>query len=152
MVDEAVVRLVAVICQDDVVLAAALVHTVGDLYGLRISATVHTAEAALTATASVQPDLVVIDLALAGERGLRIVRQLQQVAPGCAVVVAAPPEFGDLRLDAVAAGAVTLIETCDLRPLQCSIERLTHVHGENCPSCAARERESYWRREPLTAG
>jgi len=138
--------LVAVICQDDPVLAAALVHTLADLYGVRIAATVRTASAVLRAAAEVQPDLVVVDLASVGEHGLRIVGELQQAAPGCAVVVAAPPTFADLRLDAVAAGAITLIETSDLRPLQCSIERLTHVHGENCPSCAARERESYWGR------
>jgi len=139
-------RPVAVICQDDPALAAALVHTVGDLYGMRVAATVRTAAAALTAVAAAQPALVVVDLALAGERGLRIVGALQQAAPGCAVIVLAPAEFTDLRLDAVAAGAITLVTAGDLRPLQCGIERLTHIHGENCPSCAARERETYWGR------
>lgn len=139
-------RLVAVICEDDAVVAAALAHTLRDLYGMRVAATVRSGAAALVAAASIQPNLVVIDLALTGERGLRIVPELHEAAPGCAVVVAAPPEFVDLRLDAVASGAVTLVKTSDLRPLQCSVERLIYVHGENCPSCAARDRESYWRQ------
>lgn len=137
---------VVVVCEDDATVAAAVVHTVCDLYGLRVAATVLTGPEALAAAARLHPDLVVVDLALAGQLGLRIVSALQTSAPGCAVIVTAPPEFAELRLDAVAAGAVTLVETCDLRPLQCSIERLIHVHGDNCPSCAARERETYFRR------
>lgn len=136
----------ALVCEDDPALAAALAHTIADLYGLRVAATVDACGAALAAAADLHPDLVVVNLALAGQRGLDVVAALQEAAPGCAVVVLAPPEFADLRFDAVAAGAITLVETCDLRPLQCSIERLTHVHPDTCPSCAARERERYWRR------
>ena len=138
--------LVAVICEDDAVVATALAHTLRDLYGMRVAATVRTAAAALVAAASIQPNLVVIDLALTGQRGLRIVPELHEAAPGCAVVVCAPPEFVDLRLDAVASGAVTLVKASDVRPLHCSVERLISMHGENCSSCAAREREAYWRQ------
>ncbi|MEX2289763.1 MAG: hypothetical protein WD794_05480 [Mycobacteriales bacterium] len=137
--------LVAVICESQPAVAAAMVHTLADLYGLRIAATVRTGTQVLAAAAAARPDLAVVDLASAATYGLRIVGELHQIVPDCAVILAAPPEFGGLRLDAVAAGAITLVVTSDLRPLQCGIERLIHTHGENCPSCAARERETYFR-------
>jgi ActR/RegA family two-component response regulator len=138
--------LVAVICEDDAALAAALADTVTLVYGLRLAATVASAAEAIAATARFQPALVVIDLALAGQLGLGVVAALHEAAPECAVVVVVPATFVTLEVEAVAAGAMTLIEPSDLRPLQCCIEHLTQVHGDNCPSCAdqQRRRASRW--------
>lgn len=138
--------LVAVICQDDVALATALVDTVTNVYGLRLAASVASAAEAIAATAHFQADLAVIDLALAGDLGLGVVAALHEASPGCAVVVVVSPTFVTLEVEAVAAGAMTLVESSDLRPLQCCIEHLTQVHGDDCPSCADQRR----RRTSLT--
>lgn len=138
--------LVAVICEDDPGLATALSATVTHLYGVRVAASVSSASDATAATALCRPDLVVIDLAIAGEQGLGVIGVLHDAAPGCAVVVVVPPAFVGLQSDAVASGAMTLVESTDLRSLQCCIEHLTGVHGEACRSCAdqQRRRESMW--------
>lgn len=138
--------LVAVICEDEPELAAALADTLTHLYGLQLLATVTTAAEAVRVAASAKPDLVVIDLALAGALGLGVVAALHEAAPGSAVVVVVPPAFVGLQPEAVAAGAMTLVESSDLRPLQCCVEHLTGVHGDACPSCAdqQRRRESVW--------
>jgi len=143
--------LVAVICEDDVALATALVDTVTNVYGLRLAATVASAAEAIAATAHFKADLVVIDLALAGHLGLGVVAALHEASPGCAVVVVVSPTFVTLEVEAVAAGAMTLVESSDLRPLQCCIEHLTQVHGDDCPSCAdqQRRRTSLWRWHDL---
>lgn len=138
--------LVAVICEDDPGLVTALATTVTHLYGVRLAASVTSAPEATAATALCRPDLVVIDLALAGEHGLGVIGVLHDASPGCAVVVVVPPAFVGLQADAVASGAMTLVESSDLRPLQCCIEHLTQVHGDDCRSCAdqQRRRASLW--------
>ncbi|MBW3643190.1 MAG: hypothetical protein KY447_09780 [Actinobacteria bacterium] len=138
--------LVAVICEDDPGLATALADTVTHLYGLRLAAAVASAAEALAAVGLAKPDLVVINLALAGELALGVIGQIQEVAPGCAVVVVVPPAFVGLQPEAVASGAMTLVESSDLRALQCCIEHLTEVHGDACHSCAdqQRRRASFW--------
>lgn len=138
--------LVAVICEDDPGLASALAATVTHLYGMELAASVSSAPEAIAATVVCRPDLVVIDLALAGEHGLEVVGVLHDAAPGCAVVVMVPPAFVGLQAEAVASGAMTLVESSDLRALQCCIEHLTGVHGENCRSCTdqQRRRDSLW--------
>ncbi|MBW3643189.1 MAG: response regulator [Actinobacteria bacterium] len=138
--------LVAVICEDDRELATALADTVTHLYGMQLAATVTTVAEAVRVAASAKPDLVVIDLALAGDLGLGVVAALHEAAPGCTVVVVVPQAFVGLQPEAVAAGAMTLVESSDLRPLQCCVEHLTGVHGDACPSCAdqQRRRESLW--------
>ncbi len=143
------VGLVAVICEDDPGLANALAAAVTHLYGLRVAAAVASAAEAIAATAVAQPDLVVIDLALAGELGLGVIAALHEAAPGCSVVVVVRPAFVGLQAEAVASGAMTLIESSDLRALQCCIEHLNGAHGEACPSCADQQRRrsllSTWR-------
>lgn len=137
----------AVICEDDPVLAAALIATVSHLYGLNVAATVTSLSEAFSAADRTSPDLVVIDLALAGEFGLGVIPALHVAAPGCSVVVVVPPAFVGLQEEALAAGAVSFVESSDLRPLQCSIEHLRDVHVEACRSCIdqQRRRASMWR-------
>jgi len=139
--------LLAVICEDDAALATALGDTVTHLYGLEVAAAVASASEAIVAAERSKPGLVVIDLVLAGELGLGVVSALRAAAPECAVVVVVPPAFITLQLDAVASGAMTLVESSDLRPLQCCIEHLTQVHGDDCRSCADQQR----RRASLMA-
>lgn len=138
--------LVAVICEDDPGLTTALSDTLTHLYRVEIAASVSSAADVTAATARCRADLVVIDLALAGEQGLGVIAALHDAAPGCAVVVVVPPAFVGLQAEAVASGAMTLVESSDLRPLQCCIEHLTQVHGDACRSCAdqQRRRQSLW--------
>lgn len=128
----------AVVCEDDAVVAAALVDTLNGLFGFDVVARVDSGDDALAAVARAKPDIVVVDLALAGDRGLRIVTDLRKAAPDCAVVVVVPYRFGGLRASAEEAGAMALMELSDLRPLRPCLERIhIRAHAESCPSCPA---------------
>lgn len=81
----------AIICEDDPSLLRALADTITYLYGLDLMATVTSAAEAIRVSAKIQPDLAVIDLALADSAGLGVVAALQEVAPRCAVVIVVPP-------------------------------------------------------------
>ena len=72
------------------------------------------ADALVAATAN--PDVIVLDLALSGSRGLGILAALRAVAPGCALVVLSP--FGALRQAALEAGACDFIDKRDMRQLE----------------------------------
>ena len=61
-----------------------------------------------SATAS-PVDVVVVDLALTGERGLGMIQAFRQAQPDCAVVVLSP--FESLRTPAMAAGAYAFVAT-----------------------------------------
>lgn len=129
----------AVICEDDPVVRRALIDTINGLYGIEIAATPTSGAETIAAAAGARPDLVVVDLALAGPWCLRIVPRLLEVAPGSIVVVVVPYPFGSLRDAAVEAGAMSLVELSDLRPLRPCLEHLhTRVHADvGCPCCAA---------------
>lgn len=131
--------LAAVICEDDIVVADALVDILNGLFDFDVVAIVDSGDDAVAAAASTRPDVVVVDLALGGGSGLRIVPALLQAAPDCAVVVLVPYQFGQLRTDARDAGAMELMELTDLRPLLRCLEQIhLEAHPESCPSCPAR--------------
>ncbi len=71
----------------------------------------------------VAPGLVVLDLASAASRGLRIVEDLHTSVPTCAIVLLAP--FEGLRGPALSVGAYDLVGTEDLRDLERCLRRLT---------------------------
>jgi len=129
----------AVICEDDQVVREALIDTINGLYGVEIRATLTTGAETVAAAAGARPDLVVVDLALTGTWGLRIVPRLIEVAPNAMVVALVPAPFGSLRGEAEAAGAAALVELSDLRPLRRCLERLhTTAHADlHCPCCPA---------------
>lgn len=68
---------------------------------------------------SVRAQLVVLELAMAGARGLQLVRDIAEGAPGCAVVLLSP--FDALREPALAAGAYDLVGS-DLRRLAACLQ------------------------------
>lgn len=70
---------------------------------------------------ALRPEVVVLELAIAGAQGLRIVRDLLDAAPGCAVILLAP--FENLREPAISAGAFELI-TNDLGTLERCLHEL----------------------------
>lgn len=69
-----------------------------------------------------RPDLIVLELALAGASGLGIVPALIATVPGTAVVLLSA--FGSLREDALRAGAYDLVDCDDLRELRRCVRRL----------------------------
>lgn len=110
-----------VICEDDVAACRAL-DAILTRRGYTVLATVSSAEELLRAVAGLQAQVILIELALAGLAGLRILPALAAVAPGCAVVVLSP--FVDLRPSAIEAGAYDLVDTRDLRDLDRCLDRL----------------------------
>lgn len=90
------------------------------------------------------PDVIVLDLALAGDLGLRVIAALQAARPGCAVVVLSP--FASLRGSTLEAGAYDFVPDpgLDLRELERCIRRLagerrstTDEDGHEAPVTAA---------------
>ena len=70
---------------------------------------------------ALRAEVVVLELAMAGAQGLRIVRDVLDAAPGCAVILLAP--FENLRESAISAGAFELI-TNDLGILERCLHEL----------------------------
>lgn len=69
------------------------------------------------------PNIIVLDLALAGIRGLDVVRDLHRTCTECALIVLSP--FVGLRDDAIAAGARALVDVRDLRDLDAVLATMT---------------------------
>jgi DNA-binding response OmpR family regulator len=67
----------------------------------------------------------VIDLALTGSLGVRIVSVLRAAAPGCEIIAISPLENVDLAV--LEAGAIEVVHPDDLRPLTAALKRITHV-------------------------
>ena len=74
------------------------------------------------AVTAVRPDLLVLELALTGSRGVGIVRPMLDAVPGCAVVLLSP--FERLRAPALEGGAYGLVGRDDLRDLDRCLRRL----------------------------
>lgn len=130
--------LVAVVCEDDAVVATALIDTLNGLFGFDVVAAVDSGDEAVAAAARTKPDVVVVDLALAGEAGLGIVAAVVEASPQSAVVVLVPSPFGRLRASAEEAGAMALVELSDLRLLRRCLEQIhINAHAQSCPSCPA---------------
>lgn len=91
---------------------------------------VHSADAALSAVGDSQPDSVVLDIEVAGTRGLGIISEIRACAPGCVVIVLSL--FDGLRVAALAAGASGFTGKLDLRELRRHLEAFT-VSGSGSP-------------------
>ena len=75
--------------------------------------------AAMSATRRVQPHALVLDLAVTGELGLKVLPHLLAASPGVAIVVLS--SFESLTAAAVEAGAYDLLARSDLRLLERSL-------------------------------
>ena len=82
---------------------------------------------------SVGPDVVVLDLTVAGERGVSFVHDLHAAAPSCDVVVLTP--LDTLAPALVAAGAKEILPADDLRGLVVAV-------GGHPPGGSVLQRES----------
>lgn len=92
--------------------------------GFEVVASVGSAAEALVATELSSPDVIVLDLALTGDLGLRVVAALRAAHSGCAVVVLS--SFASLRRPALDAGAYDFVADAgaDLRELEGCLRRL----------------------------
>ena len=98
--------------------------------GVEVVATVGTGDQVVFAARATDPDLVILDLALSGALGLRLVRALREAVPDAAVVVLSP--FESLRGAAVRSGALELVGLRDLRRLGVVVNHVLGVHCEGC--------------------
>ncbi len=94
-------------------------------YGFEQIEEVGRATAAIEAAARTHPDAIVVDIELAGSRGVGIVAELLTAAPGCAVIVMS--QFDSLRFPALEAGAYACIGKTDLRELRRCLTRLDNA-------------------------
>lgn len=105
----------ALICHDDVA-ACRAIAVILERSGYTDLAAARSASEAIPAAETLQPDAVVIDLALTGELGLAAIPAFQEAAPGCLVYCLSP--FARLRPQARAAGAMCVVDPRDLRHLE----------------------------------
>ena len=93
--------------------------------GFEMVASVESAGEALVAASLSEPDVVVVDLALTGDLGLKVISALRTAQPSCAVVVLSP--FPSLRGPALEAGAYDFVadSSSDLRELERCMRRLS---------------------------
>ncbi len=121
------------ICEDDPACRRALVAIL-NRWGFSGPTTVDSADELLRVAPGQEVGVILIQLALAGLAGLRIIPALAAAAPGSAVVVLS--SFSDLRHAAIEAGAYDLVDPRDLRDLERCLDRLTSEAGERLPSPA----------------
>ena len=124
----------ALICEGDLACRRAI-RAILTRRGFTVMTTVDTAEELLRAAAGQQTSVILMELALAGRAGLRIIPALGAVAPGCAVVLLSP--FSDLRRAAIEAGAYDLVDPRDLRDLERCLDRLASETGADLSSPAS---------------
>lgn len=87
--------------------------------GYEVSATVGRWPEVLAAVVDVDAQAAVIDLAMAGRAGVRLVTALRALAPRCHVVVLS--ELRAIDLPALEAGATLVVDPADLRPLTAAL-------------------------------
>lgn len=124
----------ALICHDDPdmqrAVAVILDRTGHEVIGVCATA----AEATTMAAARLDLEVVVLDLALCGAAGLRMVQRLRADSPRCDVVVLSP--FVNLRQAALESGALGLVEPDDLRDLETCLHPFDASHTIGCPCCS----------------
>jgi ActR/RegA family two-component response regulator len=109
------------LCGDATVPCDVLLRTVTDA-GVEVVAHEQRWSEAVHLAADLAPDVVIVDLAVAGSAGVRIVSVLRSALPGCEVVVVTP--LPDLDTPAREAGAFEVVRPHDLRPLPAALGRL----------------------------
>ncbi len=100
------------------------VESVMEHCGFQVVAVVASASPAMRAARRTRPHVIVLDLALTGELGLRVVPQLTTAAPGVAVVVLS--SFRTLEEAALEAGACEVLDTSDMRQLERCLQWVAH--------------------------
>ncbi len=100
------------------------VESVMERCGFQVVAVVASAPLAMRVAQRRRPHVIVLDLALTGELGLKVVPQLTTAAPGVAVVVLS--SFNTLEGAALEAGACELLDKSDMRQLERCLQWVAH--------------------------
>ncbi|MEX1162529.1 MAG: hypothetical protein WEB03_03015 [Nitriliruptor sp.] len=90
--------------------------------GAEVVATVHRWADLLRAAVETHPDVIVLDVAMSGPLGLRLVSVLRHLDPGREVVTVS--ELAALDLASVEAGAIAAVSPDDLRSLSEVLHRI----------------------------
>lgn len=121
----------AVVLEDETAIRSAVAVIFGRS-GFEV-ATTETAADAVDAAKRMQPDAIVVDVALTGARGLGLLSDLLVVSPHSAIVLLSA--FEALRDPALRMGARALIGVTDLRPLEQFLEHMTEPAHVDCDCC-----------------
>lgn len=115
----------ALIVQDEPELRRSL-RAIATACGFTLIADVAAADDAIEVAAATHPDVILLDLDLAGRRGVQLITALLSTSPNCVLLVLS--SFDSLRFAALEAGAFAVVGKSDLRDLRRSLERLKDVH------------------------
>jgi CheY-like chemotaxis protein len=116
-------RTVALLCDDVTVSCEVLASTVVSA-GLEVVDELRSWPALVERVAEGDVDAVIVDLAMTGTVGARLVQVLRAAAPWCEVIVVAP--IAELDLTALEAGVAAVVFPTDLRPLSSVLTKLAH--------------------------
>lgn len=105
----------AVLCVAEEVLNLQLRHAL-QISGFAVVAQVERGIETLPAVADTDPDLILVDVALVGTVGLRLLGMIKELAPGATVVALSP--FATIDVHVLEAGADAVVPVDDLRRLQ----------------------------------
>ncbi len=122
------------LCGDKAVTCSALEHTVRQA-GLEVVANVSLWSRALQALADTTVDVVIVDIAMAGTVGIRIVNVLHAIAPHCKVIVITPDAHMATALRDH--GAYAVVSGTDLRPLGMALRRIKASQRRDGPAVRA---------------
>jgi DNA-binding response OmpR family regulator len=109
------------LCGEATVPCAVLERTVSDA-GFEVVAKVHHWSEAVERVADLGVDVAIVDLALTGTVGVRVVSVLRSAAPTSEVIVLSP--LRDVDLASLDAGATEVVYPTDLRPLTAALQRI----------------------------
>jgi ActR/RegA family two-component response regulator len=118
------------LCGDVSVPCEVLLRTVAAA-GVEVVAHEHRWPEAVHLAADLAPDVAVVDLAVSGSAGVRIVGVLRSAVPGCEVVVVTP--LTELDAAAREAGALEVVRPDDLRPLTAALAGLAAGPASRAP-------------------
>lgn len=124
--------LTAIVCDDELPKRRAVVQLLAQA-GCDLVLEASSLRGLLDLLTECRPDVVVLELAITGSSGLQVVRDLAALDPAPLVIVVSA--FPGLRDDALAAGAVALLDVHDLRGLQPALRPLL------APVLAPRQRQ-----------
>jgi DNA-binding NarL/FixJ family response regulator len=109
------------LCGDATVPCAVVERTARDA-GFEVVGTVRHWTEAVERAADLAVDVVIVDLALTGSVGVRVIPVLRSAAPSCDVIALSPLKEIDLAL--LEAGAAEVVQATDLRPLAAALLRI----------------------------
>jgi DNA-binding response OmpR family regulator len=109
------------LCADATLPCAVLGRLVGDA-GFEVVAAVRHWSDAVERAAHLGVDVVIVDLALTGTIGVRVIAVLRSAAPTSQIIALSP--LRDVDLAVYEAGAVEVVHPTDLRPLSAALGRI----------------------------